>query len=138
MSTTDHAKQLISQKDTLEAELNTQLSILSANNCTMSSPLVDADGFPRSDIDVWAVRHARVRIIELRNDLRVVLEKVAKALEGVYAKEGEVVAMGSTSTSSGAGVNGAVQSRRDEERPFAKVDGVAPSSPAADAVSQLN
>ena len=87
MSTTDHAKQLISQKDTLEAELNTQLSILSANNCTMTSPLVDADGFPRSDIDVWAVRHARVRIIELRNDLERVRGELGRgtpaALEAV-------------------------------------------------------
>ena len=62
MSTTDHAKQLISQKDTLEAELNTQLSILFANNCTMTSPLVDADGFPRSDIDIPTIRSQRARL----------------------------------------------------------------------------
>lgn len=35
---------------------------------TMHSPLVTLDGFPRNDIDVLAVRTARVRILELRND----------------------------------------------------------------------
>lgn len=34
----------------------------------MHSPLVTLDGFPRNDIDVLAVRTARVRILELRND----------------------------------------------------------------------
>lgn len=34
----------------------------------MNSSLITLDGFPRDDIDVLAVRHARVRLIELRND----------------------------------------------------------------------
>ena len=34
----------------------------------MDSPLVDSEGFPLASIDVYAVRHARVKIIQLLND----------------------------------------------------------------------
>jgi len=41
----------------LEAELKTH------GNVGMNAPLVDAEGFPRSDIDVYRVRVIRNRII---------------------------------------------------------------------------
>ena len=63
------ARQLMERKDAIQVELDAQFSILSANQSTMQSPLVDREGFPRADIDVFAVRHARVKIIELRNDM---------------------------------------------------------------------
>jgi 26S proteasome non-ATPase regulatory subunit 9 len=103
----------------------------------MSAPLLDADGFPRSDIDIWAVRKARVRIIELRNDLKDVIDEIGQALEGVYAKP--------ISSSLNQGQNQNQQTmvvdRREEGVeenlvPFAKVDGIAPGSPAAEAGMQ--
>lgn len=58
----EHALNLMARKDQLERELKEQRSILRQNDdIGLRTPLVDADGFPRSDIDVWAVRHARVR-----------------------------------------------------------------------------
>ncbi|GJJ13118.1 hypothetical protein Clacol_007368 [Clathrus columnatus] len=123
----DLAKSLTSRKELLQAELDTQFAILKANNSTLQTPLVDAQGFPRADIDVYAVRHARVRIIELRNDLRSVIDDLAIALEKIYDP-----------------VNGILGTRRQEtahetdpdiipSKPFARVDGVAPESPAAQA-----
>ncbi|KAF7977797.1 hypothetical protein HWV62_2705 [Athelia sp. TMB] len=41
---------LITTKENIEAELDAQVSILKANNCTLQSPLVDKNGFPRDDI----------------------------------------------------------------------------------------
>lgn len=106
------------RKEAIEAEIDAQASILRANKVTMQTPLVDAEGFPRADIDVWEVRHARVRIIELRNDLRGVMDSIAKGLEALY--------------------DPAIMAERMQESPesqsllpFAKVDGVAPGSPAA-------
>lgn len=124
----DSAKSLISRKESLQTELDSQFAILKANNSTLQTPLVDSQGFPRADIDVYAVRHARVRIIELRNDLRAVIDELAVALEKVYDP-----------------ANGVLGSQRETIRvdvednvlpssPFAKVDGVAPASPAAQAV----
>jgi 26S proteasome non-ATPase regulatory subunit 9 len=132
-SPTERARSLIARKDALEADLEAQGSILKANNTDMRQPLVDREGFPRDDLDVWAVRHARVRIIELRNDLQSLMDEIAKTLETVYPrspppppaeKDGE--GSGSTTASEAA--------TSTELLPFARVNGVAPGSPAADAV----
>lgn len=131
-SPTERARMLIARKDALEAELEAQGSILKANNTDMRQPLVDHEGFPRDDLDVWAVRHARVRIIELRNDRHSLMDEISKTLETVYPrspppppaeKDGN---SGSTPASEAATSTGLL--------PFARVNGVAPGSPAADAV----
>ena len=67
----EHARALMSQKDVIEAELDSQFAILRANSATMQTRLVDAEGFPRADLDIYAIRHARVRIIELNNESRI-------------------------------------------------------------------
>lgn len=129
----------MTRKDALEAELQAQYSILSSNNSTMNTPLVDPEGFPRSDIDVWAVRHARVRVIELRNDLTALTDLIKRELENVGAEadgRGDA-SMGGTSAGEGKLTNG--NSINGENVPedlvaFARVDGVAPNSPAASAV----
>ena len=124
-SPAEQTRSLMDQKSNIEAELETHLSTLKSNNVTMQTPLVDVEGFPRADIDIYAVRGARVRIIELRNDLKAVVDAIGKALEGIF--------------------DPAIQrsSRIDSTserplKPFAKVDGVAPGSPAAEAVRIYN
>ena len=122
-SPVEHARALMARKDVIEAELGAQAAILTANGTNMQEPLVDREGFPRADIDVWAVRHARVRVIELRNDLSALMGEIGKALESVYDH-----ALADT-----AGEH-ADEEAWDALRPFAKVNAVAPGSPAADAV----
>ncbi|KAG2010250.1 proteasome 26S subunit [Coprinopsis cinerea AmutBmut pab1-1] len=111
------AKSLMKLKENIEAELEAHFSILQANGVTMETPLVDTEGFPRADIDIWAVRPARVRIIELRNDFKAVMEEMSKVLEFIYDPSNQT-----TQDEAEAG---------EEEQPYAKVDGVAPSSPAS-------
>ncbi|KAF8903127.1 hypothetical protein CPB84DRAFT_1774924 [Gymnopilus junonius] len=123
----EQARALIVQKDNIEAELETHFSVLKVHKVTMQTPLVDPEGFPRADIDIYAVRGARVRIIELRNDLKAVMDAIAKALEGIYDPT-VVIPAPTLSTASSTPA-----SQRETPRPFAKVDGVAPGSPAADA-----
>ncbi|EIN12741.1 hypothetical protein PUNSTDRAFT_97583 [Punctularia strigosozonata HHB-11173 SS5] len=119
------ARALMARKDGIEAEIEAQLSILAANgNATMNTPLVDREGFPRADLDVWAVRQARVRIIELRNDLRDIMDDIAKALAVVYAKAPPAPEPAEVAADASA-------SAGPELQPFARVDGVAPGSPAA-------
>lgn len=122
-SPAEQARALMAQKSNIEAELETHISILKANNVTMQTPLVDLEGFPRADIDIYAVRGARVRIIELRNDLKAVMDAIGKALEGIYDPS---LAIQQSSPND----NGSERTLK----PFAKVDGVAPGSPAAEAV----
>ncbi len=46
----------------------------------MDTPLLDPQGFPRADVDVVSVRQARVKIIELRNDYKLVMDRIGAAL----------------------------------------------------------
>jgi 26S proteasome non-ATPase regulatory subunit 9 len=134
-SPSERARSLIARKDALEAELEQQGSILKANNTDMRQPLVDREGFPRDDLDVWAVRHARVRIIELRNDLAALMDEIAKTLETVYRRSPPLLAEGeSTGTTTTASSTVSGETAISELLPFARVNGVAPGSPAADAV----
>jgi 26S proteasome non-ATPase regulatory subunit 9 len=131
-SPSERARSLIARKDALEAELEAQNSILKANNTDMRQPLVDREGFPRDDLDVWAVRHARVRVIELRNDLAALMDEIAKTLEAVYRRSPPPTSQSGATTSASGTVSG--ETTISEILPFARVNGVAPGSPAADAV----
>lgn len=114
---------LITSKSSIEDEIRSQAAILKANNSTFESPLTDGDGFPRADIDIWAVRHARIRIIRLRNDLSSLMDKIAMVLEQIHASQFAEA----TTDDRGA--------PSPSLPPFAKVDAVAPHSPAQAAVS---
>lgn len=127
----EQARALISQKEAIDAELDAQFSILRANNSTLQSPLIDNDGFPRDDLDIYQVRNARVRIIELRNDLKAMTNDIAKALEAVYDPSSSTAM-----SSSSGGVEVDSSSEEETMKPFARVDGVAPGSPAAEAGMQ--
>ncbi|KAI0365735.1 hypothetical protein BV20DRAFT_1027655 [Pilatotrama ljubarskyi] len=122
----DNVRSLVARKDAIEAEMEAQFSILQSNAVTMDTPLVDPEGFPRADIDVWAVRHARVRIIELRNDHKALMDKIMVALQEVY----DPTAQSQPPSTSDSSENSASESG---PQPFARVDGVAPGSPAATA-----
>ena len=46
----------------------------------ITTPLVDDEGYPRADIDVYRARTLRKRLIEIRNDRKAVLEKMERGL----------------------------------------------------------
>lgn len=130
----EHARALVHAKDLIEAEINNQLSILRENNCDMTIPLVDSEGFPRADLDIYAIRSARTRIVELRNDLKYTMGEIEKALQKVYDPSLSPSAPSPVPTAP-ADVSPTPNTHTEEIlSPFAKVDGVAPGSPAAHAV----
>lgn len=73
------------------------------------------------------MRNARIRIIELRNDLKDVTNDIAKALEAIYDPS-------SAPASASSSINAPNNVEEDATQPFARVDGIAPGSPAAEAV----
>ncbi|KAK9896477.1 26S proteasome non-ATPase regulatory subunit 9 [Cystobasidium minutum MCA 4210] len=114
--------ELMKRKDTLEKELMELHTALQAQNADLGQSLIDDEGFPRADIDVYNVRLSRVRVIELRNDLRGLSDKIKELLDVVFARP--------------------EPSEVDEKvipieeilaKPFASCNGVAPGSPAATA-----
>ena len=58
---TESFQKLTSQKEEIELELKGLEQII--NPVGMHEPLVDASGFPRADVDVYSIRHARNKII---------------------------------------------------------------------------
>lgn len=114
---TEVTKTLIKEKEIIEASIQDQESILRSHGVDMKTELVDRDGFPRADIDVYSVRNARASLARLYNDLKGKMDDIADALALLHKCNHEV-------DESSAVINGAV------DTPFAKVNGVAPDSPA--------
>ncbi|KAJ9099288.1 hypothetical protein QFC21_004169 [Naganishia friedmannii] len=130
----ERALELQGRKEDLEAEMN---------NATMTSPLVDPEGFPRADIDVYTVRLARTAIVRLRNDHRAVVEEMGRVLQVVYAVDTSTAAPLNTSSNSpdnraAATRNGDVNGSSISQPALAKVNAVAPGSPAAEAGLEKN
>ncbi|CAL8073915.1 unnamed protein product [Calicophoron daubneyi] len=72
---------LSTQKNIIEREIESLSLILTANaDVGLDKPLIDKEGFPRSDIDICAVRTARNRIICLTNDHKRVMHELGIAL----------------------------------------------------------
>ncbi|GAA5890013.1 hypothetical protein JCM16303_006135 [Sporobolomyces ruberrimus] len=111
---------LLSRRSNLESVLSVHYSTLSTNSSsTMNTPLVDPQGFPRSDIDVAGVRNARVQIIRLRNDLDQLENELHKVVQEGFKR-------GEEQTTS-------IQENKDVDKvkvPFAKANSVARDSPA--------
>lgn len=110
----------------------------------MQTALVDSDGFPRNDIDVLQVRHARHQIICLQNDLKSLMRDIESGLHAVHAQP-------AASANGEASTKMATMDLRAEEaaavsqpqlsshsRPFVRVTLVQSSSPAQRAVSVMS
>lgn len=52
----------------------------------MTDALVDNESFPRNDIDVHQIRHARHQIICLQNDLKALVKEIENGLHDVHAE----------------------------------------------------
>lgn len=155
----ERLRQLMQQKDALEARIEQHGLVLRQQHCDMHTPLVDADGFPRSDCDVLQVRQARHHIICLQNDLKALMKDIEHGLHAVHAQQALSGGGGTDASSKMAGMrlaeedmdmtngsnnNGQTQSAAVAARSsavsvhttaFARVAMVYPNSPAARAVS---
>eukprot|EP00731_Ephydatia_muelleri_P009557 Em0005g143a len=84
---------------------------------------IDAEGFPRSDIDLYAVRTARNRVICLRNDHKIVMAAVEKKIHDMHAEARESGKATNEQTARQSGV--------PVSKAFAKINSVTDGSPAA-------
>lgn len=131
-------KQLIEQKENLEAELSALGSVLDSHGVNMRTGLTTFDGFPRADIDVPQIRTTRARIIRLKNDHKAVMARLEEAVH-------EQFAAGRTPQTSGpsSSITGSSQSMASRpaapvvEPPFARVNTVVAGSPAEEAGLQV-
>lgn len=96
----------------------------------MQTPLCTFDGYPRDDIDVAQIRIARSRIIHLRNDYKDLMNRIERGLHAHHAIIAASLAADPPPSIISSSSAAAAQSI---EAPFARVNTVAPGSPAADA-----
>jgi 26S proteasome regulatory subunit N4 len=77
---------LASERDAIEAEMSSLISALTAPGAPgLTGNLVDADGFPRADIDIPAVREQRYRLDCLRNDHKRIAALLEQNLHAALA-----------------------------------------------------
>ncbi|TGZ57020.1 26S proteasome non-ATPase regulatory subunit 9 [Temnothorax longispinosus] len=126
----DHVLQLMKEKDKIESDLRALKEVLDSNHIGMDEPLVDSEGYPRQDINVYQVRHTRHKIICLRNDHKDVMKKIEEGLHRVHALGGA-----SKAEESIADIPDSQETEGLE--PFLRVNLVSPGSPAETAGIQV-
>ncbi|KAF9950509.1 26S proteasome non-ATPase regulatory subunit 9, partial [Modicella reniformis] len=141
------AQTLMKQKDDIEAETRKAQDELQSQKVGMTDNLVDSNGFPRSDIDLVVVTTARSNIARLKNDHKAIMLQIEEALHAVHAEalaekqrkrdaEALLSPQLSSSSSTHATQQQVQQEGEDQDRalpPFARVNAVAPDSPAKEA-----
>lgn len=126
----DTVLQLMREKDRIESDLRALKEILDSNHIGMDEPLVDSEGYPRQDIDVYQVRHTRHKIICLTNDHKDIMRKIEEGLHTVHSLTGSSMA-----EEPSADVPGGQETETLE--PFLRVNLVSPGSPAETAGIQV-
>ncbi|CAG7786453.1 unnamed protein product [Allacma fusca] len=79
--TRDGILQLMRQRNNIDENIQALGQILQSNHIGMTEPLVDREGFPRNDIDVYQVRHARHKIICLQNDFKALTKEIEHKMQ---------------------------------------------------------
>eukprot|EP00088_Acartia_fossae_P039757 TRINITY_DN41375_c0_g1_i1.p1 TRINITY_DN41375_c0_g1~~TRINITY_DN41375_c0_g1_i1.p1 ORF type:complete len:205 (-),score=14.65 TRINITY_DN41375_c0_g1_i1:183-797(-) len=115
---------LMKEKEKLESELEALSSVLKSQGVGMEDSLVDNQDCPRSDIDVYQVRHTRHDIRTKTTDLKEVMKKIESGLHNLHQQAREGL---------GVGDNAPATEKRDIPKPFARVLVVCPGSPAEEA-----
>ena len=110
----------------------------------LTGALVDADGFPRSDVDIIAARRERQRHAVLQTDMSAVMSEIAQELATMHtaARDAGAVSSGRPPAGrapSGAGLGDGAPRENGEAAaapglesatPIAVISGVVPGSPA--------
>ncbi|XP_069475693.1 26S proteasome non-ATPase regulatory subunit 9 isoform X2 [Ambystoma mexicanum] len=116
---------LVKRKDEMEAQIKAYYGVLEDKSVGLTGPLVDDEGYPRADIDVYQVRTARHNIACLQNDHKEIMKEIEEALHRLHAREKEKRMKDEAEAEADA------QSKSETlPHPFAKVDAVTPGSPA--------
>ncbi|XP_010275822.1 PREDICTED: 26S proteasome non-ATPase regulatory subunit 9 [Nelumbo nucifera] len=148
---------LMDKRKAMETEMNAIIARLcQPGGPGLSGDLVDSEGFPRSDIDIPAVRADRHRLADLHNDHKDITDKINENLQVLHsvrlahsvsspAKDsdnqtsniGHAVASASLPNIVPSDTPSAMDVDSTISVPFALVDEIADASPAAEDGLQL-
>ncbi|XP_031712511.1 26S proteasome non-ATPase regulatory subunit 9 [Anarrhichthys ocellatus] len=131
-TTMDDVKNLVKTKDEIEEQIKAYYDVLEDQGVGVEGVLVDAEGFPRADVNVYQIRTARHSISCLQNDHKAIMEEIEEALHRLHAREK------AKREQDGAGHQEEATEEAMEQQvtlppPFARVDAVTQGSPACGA-----
>lgn len=132
-SARDVLNRLIAQRDALEAEADAIYSELTSPGLNGEPPagvktsLIDAEGYPRGDIDIINVKNKRRRLAEINTDHKALMKQIEQSMVHFHETLPAVPAPALTSESVSQIDMNLVSG------PMAKLDQVLEGSPAADA-----
>ncbi|KAG5198675.1 hypothetical protein R6Z07F_015102 [Ovis aries] len=136
--TVSDIQELIRRKEEIEAQIKANYEVLeSQKGIGMNEPLVDCEGYPRADVDLYQVRTARHNIVCLQNDHKAVMKQVEDALHQLHARDKEKQARDLAEAHREALSRDQSQGLSPAQA-FAKVNSVSPGSPASIAGLQVD
>jgi 26S proteasome non-ATPase regulatory subunit 9 len=124
--TRESVLQLVQDKEAMERKLAALTASLKLDR---SASLVDKDGFPVADLDIYTERHTRHDIVCLRNDHAALMKKIETGLHQLHAQSRPVPstttaaaapALASSSSSSSSSGEGEGEGEGLNQRPFAE------------------
>ncbi|XP_063313060.1 26S proteasome non-ATPase regulatory subunit 9 [Pelobates fuscus] len=115
---------LIAKKDEIEAQIKAYYDVLEdQKGIGMDAPLIDREGYPRADVDIYQVRTARHNIVCLQNDHKAIMKEIEEALHNLHSREKEKRNKDDAEAQAEACLQNLPES-------FAQIDAVTPGSPA--------
>ena len=121
MEISEEFKSLIEKKEEIERLIAENGRVLEEEgNVGMSGNLVDREGYPRNDIDIYKVRIARQQINCLQNDYKLLMSKLEEHLASTHSTYKQK--LGQTEVTS-----------HNNLKPFIKITHVDPNSPSFEA-----
>eukprot|EP00760_Papus_ankaliazontas_P015000 PhM_4_TR16227/c0_g1_i1/m.46223/K06693/PSMD9; 26S proteasome non-ATPase regulatory subunit 9 len=78
---------LMKKREEFEAELLMQMEYLDSTPAGQHGPLIDKEGFPRADCDVYGITVGRNRVATLRMDLQLIMDRIETSLHSLHALE---------------------------------------------------
>ncbi|XP_077600726.1 26S proteasome non-ATPase regulatory subunit 9-like [Stigmatopora nigra] len=122
----DDVKNLIKKKDDIEEQIQAYYDVLEDQGVGLTGDLIDAEGYPRSDVNLYQIRNARHNISCLQNDHKAIMVDIEDALHRLHAREKV------KRREDQAWMPEETTERRDGLPPaFARVDAVTQGSPAS-------
>ncbi|XP_075882003.1 26S proteasome non-ATPase regulatory subunit 9 [Nelusetta ayraudi] len=126
--TMDNVKNLIKRKDDIEEQIKAYYDVLEDQGVGLQGPLVDEEGFPRADVNLYQIRGARHNISCLQNDHKAIMVEIEEALHKLHARE-----KAKREQDEAEAQVEAMDLQATPPSPFARVDAVTQGSPACGA-----
>lgn len=130
---------LIAQRESLEMEANAiglELKSPGLNGeppAGIKDPLVDSEGFPRGDIDLYRVRAQRKRLAEINTDYKTLMKRLEESMLALYQSfpsDNRLTATGPKVEDKAPGESTTAFVAESTVTPFAQLDEILAGSPA--------